>query len=71
MFRQRIKYYHQWLRSAIHLKTKIGQSSPDSFRIQGPSQRTSPDYLYLVSSVKDGKERVENIKSLGFTVTCF
>ena len=53
MFRQRIKHYHQWLRSAIHLKTKIGQSSPDSFRLQGPSQRTSSDLLYPVSSVKE------------------
>ena len=53
MFRQRIKHYHQWLHSAIHLKTKIGQSSPDSFRIQGPSQRTSSDFLHPVSSVKE------------------
>ena len=53
MFRQRIKHYHQWLRSAIHLKNKTGQSSPDSFRIQGPSQRTSSDCLYPVSSVKE------------------
>ena len=44
MFRQRIKHYHQWLRSAIHLITKIGQSSPDSFRIQSPvsSPQASP-----------------------------
>ena len=53
MFTQRIKHYQQWLRSAIHLKTKIGQNSPDSFRIQGPSQRTSSDCLYPVSSVKE------------------
>ena len=53
MFRQRIKHYHQWLRSAIRLKTKIGQSCPDSFRLQGPSQRTSSDLLHPVSSVKE------------------
>ena len=53
MFRQRIKHYHQWLRPAIHLKTTIGQSSPDSFRLQGPSQRTSSDLLHPVSSVKE------------------
>ena len=53
MFRQRIKHYHQWLRTAIHLKTKIGQSSSDSFRLQGPSQRTSSDLLHPVSSVKE------------------
>ena len=53
MFRQRIKHYQQWLRSAIHLKTKFGQSSPDSFRLRGPSQRTSCDLLHPVSSVKE------------------
>ena len=53
MFRQLIKHNHQWLRSAIHLKTKIGQSSPDSFRLQGPSQRTSSNLLHPVSSVKE------------------
>ena len=53
MFIQRVKHYHQWLHSAVHLKTKIGQSSPDSFRIPGPSQRTSSDCLYPVSSVKE------------------
>ena len=34
-------------------KTKIGQSSPDSIRLQGPSQRTSSDLLHPVSSVKE------------------
>ena len=53
MFRKRIKHYHQWLRSTIHLKTKIGQSSPYSFRLQGPSQRTSSGLLHPVSSVKE------------------
>ena len=53
MFRQRIKHYHQWLCSAIHLKTKIGQNSPDSIRLQGPSQRTSSGLLHPVSSVKE------------------
>ena len=66
MFRQRIKHYHQWLRSAIHLKTKIGQSSPDSLRIQGPLQRTNSDCLYQVSSVKecnrkDGKCKISRV----------
>ena len=53
MFRQRIKHYHQWLRSSIHLKTKFSQSPPDSVRLQGPSKRTSSDLLYPVSSVKE------------------
>ena len=37
MFR-RVKHYHQWLRSSIHLKTKFGQSPYDSVRLQGPSR---------------------------------
>ena len=53
MFKQRVKHYHQWLRSSIHLKTKLSQSSPDSIRLQGPSQRTSSGLLYPVSSVKE------------------
>ena len=53
MFRQHIELFHQWLCSAIHLKTKIGQSSPDSFRLQGPSQRTSSGLLHPDSSVKE------------------
>ena len=57
MFRELIKHYHQWLCSAIHLKTKIGQSSPDSFRLQGPSQRTSSDLLHPVFSVKEGNRK--------------
>ena len=52
MLRQRIKHY-QCLCSAIYLKTKIDQSSPDSFRIQGPSQRTSSVLLHPVSAVKE------------------
>ena len=53
MFRQRVKHYHQWLRSSIHLKTKFSQSSPDSIRLQGPSKRPSFGLLYPVSSVKE------------------
>ena len=36
MFRRRVKHYHQWLRSSIHLETKFGHSSTDSVRLQGP-----------------------------------
>ena len=53
MFRQRVKHYHQWLRSSIHLKTKFSQSSTDSIRLQGPSKRPSSGLLYPVSSVKE------------------
>ena len=51
MFR-RVKHYHQWLCSSIHLKTKFSQSPTDSVRLQGPSKRTSSELLYPVSSVK-------------------
>ena len=53
MFRQHVKHYHQWLRSSIHLKTKFSQSPTDSVRLQSPSERTSSDLLYPVSSVKE------------------
>ena len=53
MFIQRVKHYHQWLRTAIHFKTKSGQIPSDSVRIQGPSERPSSGHLYPVSSVKE------------------
>ena len=53
MFIQRIKHYHQWLRTAIPFKTKSGQIPSDSVRIQGPSKRPSSGHLYPVSSVKE------------------
>ena len=53
MFIKRVKHYHQWLRSAIHFKTKSGQIPSDSVRIQGPSKRPSSGHLYPVSSVKE------------------
>ena len=55
MCKQRVKHYHQWLHSSIHIKTKFSQSPSDSFRLQGPSKGTSSDCLYPVS-----------VKSLGF-----
>ena len=53
MFIQRVKHYHQWLRTAISFKTKSGQIPSDSVRIQGPSKRPSSGHLYPVSSVKE------------------
>ena len=53
MIIQRVKHYHQWLRTAIHFKSKSGQIPSDSVRIQGPSKRPSSGYLYPVSSVKE------------------
>ena len=41
----------------IHLKTKFSQSPSDSFRLQGPSKRTSSDRLYPVSSVKERNKK--------------
>ena len=45
MFKQRVRHYHQWLRSSICFKTKICQSPSDLIRIQGPSKRTSSGHL--------------------------
>ena len=53
MFIQRVKHYHQWLRTAIPLKTKLGQISSDNIRIQGPSKRPSLGRLHPVSAVKE------------------
>ena len=53
MFIKRVKHYHQWLRIAIPLKTKLGQIPSDSIRIQGPSKRPSSGRLYPVSPVKE------------------
>ena len=55
MFIQYVKHYHQWLCTAIPLKTKSGQIPSDSVRIQGPSKRPSSGHLYPVSSVKEHK----------------
>ena len=53
MFIQRVKHYHQWLRTAVHFKTKSGQIPCVSVRIQGPSKRPSYGHLYPISSVKE------------------
>ena len=53
MFSKRVKHYHQWLRSAIPFKAKLGQISSDPVRIQGPSKRPSLGLLYPVSPVKE------------------
>ena len=56
-------------RTAIPFKTKYGQISSDSVRIQGPSKRPSSGHLYPVSSVQKTIERVKNVKC--FTVAYF
>ena len=53
MFIKRVKHYHQWLRTAIPLKAKLGQIPSDSVRIQDPSKRPSSSRLHPVSSVKE------------------
>ena len=53
MFSKRVKHYHQWLRSAIPFKAKLGQISSDSVRVQGPTKRPSLGHLYPVSPVKE------------------
>ena len=72
MFIKCVKHYHQWLRTAIPLKTKLGQISSDSIRIQGPSKGPSSGRLYSVSPVKKRNGKGGKCKiSRGFTVTCF
>ena len=53
MFLKRVKHYHQWLHSAIPLKTQLGQISSDCIRIQGPAKRPSTSRLHPVSAVKE------------------
>ena len=62
MFIKRVKHYHQWLHTAIPLKTKSGQIPSDSVRIQGPSKRPSSGHLYPVSSVKECNRKVRKCK---------
>ena len=50
---QRVKDYHQWLRTAIPFKTKSAQIPSDSVRVQGLPKRPSSGHLYPVSSVKE------------------
>ena len=57
MFLKCVKHYHQWLRSAIPLKTKLDQISSDCIRIQGPSKRPSSGRLHPVSAVKERNQK--------------
>ena len=73
MLIQRVKHYHQWLRTAIHFKTKSGQIPSDSVRIQGPSKRPSSGHLYPVSSVKEcnrkgGKCKISRVLQLPVSI---
>ena len=53
MFSKRVKHYHQWLRSAIPFRAKLGQISSDFVRVQSPTKRPSLSHLYPVSPVKE------------------
>ena len=46
----------------IHFKTKSGQISSDSVRIQGPSTRPNSGHLYPVSSVKESNRKCGKCK---------
>ena len=62
LFMKHAKHCHQWLRFAIPLKTKLGQISSDSVRVQGrPSKRPSSGHLYPVSSVQERNRKVRII----------
>ena len=67
MFFKCVKHYHQWLRTAISVKTKFGQIPSDSVRVQGPRQKDQALTTCIQSLLsKNAIERVENVKSLGF-----
>ena len=66
MFRQRLKHYHQWLHSSIHLKTKFSQSFPDLIRLQGPSKNQTLASCIQSLLSKNAIEHVKNVKSLRF-----
>ena len=66
MFIQRVKHYHQWLRTAISLKTKSGQIPSDSVEVQGPSKDQALATCIQSLLSKNAIESVENVKSLGF-----
>ena len=66
MFIQHVKHYHQWPRSAIHFKTKSGQTPSNSVRIQGPSKDQALASCIQSLLLKNTIERVENVKSLLF-----
>ena len=66
MFLKRVKHYHQWLRSAIPLKTQLDQIPSDCIRIQGPTKRPSSGRLHPVSAVKECNQKGGIVKSLGF-----
>ena len=73
MFLKHVKHYHQWLRSAIPLRTKLGQISSDCIRIQGPTKRPSSGRLHPVSAVKErnrkgGKCKISQVYSRLFLV---
>ena len=75
MFKQCDKHYHQWLHSSIHFKTKSCQSPSDFVRKQGPSKRTSSDFLYPVERVeyrhnrKGGKCKISRVLQLPVSCT--
>ena len=66
MFIQRVKHYHQWLRTAIPFKTKFGQIPSNSVRVQGLSKDQALATCIQSLLSKNAIERVENVKSLGF-----
>ena len=62
---KRVKRYHQWLRSSIHLKAKFSQSPSESgYKALQKEQALTSCIQSLLS--KNALERVKNVKSLGF-----
>ena len=66
MFKQRVKYYYQWLRSTIHHKAKLARVP-----LIHSGYKAHQKDLALASCIqsllsKNTIERVQNVKSLGF-----
>ena len=64
MLKQRAKHSYQWLHSTIYHHSRISQSSPDSLRIQDPSN------LALASCIQSllSKNTIERVKCKSPTV---
>ena len=63
MFIQRVKHYHQWLRTAIPFKTRFPLIQSE-YKVLQKGQALATCIQSLLS--ENAIERVENVKSLGF-----
>ena len=69
MFR-RVKHYHQWLRSSIHLKTKLVRAPLILSGYKAFKEQALTSCIQSLLS-KNAIERVENLNLSGFAFACF